>query len=58
MTIDPNPVSPLLIGGLVGMSIGLAVDVAMFGHPTWRTPVWACVFLIGFWYNHNYGRKP
>jgi hypothetical protein len=56
MIIDP--VSPLLIAGLVGMSIGLAVDVAMFGHPTWRTPVWACVFLIGFWYNHNYGRKP
>ena len=46
-----------LIAGLVGLCIGLAVDLASSGRPTWRAPVWAMIFLIGFWYNHNYGGR-
>ncbi len=46
-----------LIAGLVGFAIGLAVDLASSGRPTWRAPVWAAIFLIGFWYNHNYGGR-
>jgi hypothetical protein len=52
-----NDAYAYLIAGLVGLSIGLAVDLASSGHPTWRAPVWAMIFLIGFYYNHNYGGR-
>lgn len=50
-----TPIDPIVLAALVGLSLAGAVDVAINGHITWRTALWAALFLGGFWVNYNNG---
>jgi len=52
-----SPIDPLILAALVGLSMCGAVDVALHGAITWRTALWAGLFLGGFWVNYNQPRR-
>jgi len=52
-----TPIDPLILAAIVGFSMCAAVDVALTGQITWRTALWAGLFLGGFWVNYSQGGK-
>lgn len=35
---------------------GLAGDILTMGELTWRWPLWATLFMVGFWYTYTGGK--
>lgn len=52
-----SPIDPLYVAALVGLAFAALVDVSMTGQVTWRTPLWAFLFIGGFWVNYSQGGK-
>lgn len=46
------PIDPLILAAFIGVFMCAAVDISLHGQLTWRTAVWAGLFLGGFYVNY------
>lgn len=55
MTMTFTPIDPLYLAALVALAFAALVDISITGQITYRTPLWAFLFIGGFWVNYTQG---